>query len=256
MSRQSQYFQNFKMQLQQKLSVARDREQILQNRVYTLEKQLLDMTVAAATNMATIGAVRITAGSLPLIPSLRGEGEGEEEGEKREERRKQWYQNVGRRRDVGRESDEGKTENEMDGGREKDANQSPNEARLQGFILSLKEDLRVLLEREENGMAERRGLTEQLQEAQESSQLLVCKVEATKAEVLQLKLSEHSLMEEVEELREENQRLQQSLREASATCPSPGTDSPIPSPAAGSAVSSTSSSAGSSGKVCNTTHAA
>ncbi|XP_076015691.1 uncharacterized protein LOC143008033 isoform X2 [Genypterus blacodes] len=226
MSRQSLYFESFKMQLQQKLSAARDREQILQNRVYTLEKQLLDMSVAAATNTATIGALRITAGPLSLVPSLRGEGEGEEGGEKREERRKQWHQNMGR------QSDEGKTEKETEGAREKDANQSWNEARLQGFILSLKEDLRVLLEREESGMAERRLLSEQLQEAQESGQILGCKVEATKAEVLQLKMSERSLMEEAEELREENHRLQQSLRDALAACPSPG-----PGPAAGSDVS-------------------
>lgn len=238
MSRQSLYFESFKMQLQQKLSAARDREQILQNRVYTLEKQLLDMSVAAATNTATICAVRITAGPLSLVPSLRGEGEGEEGGE---EKRKQWHQNMGREREAGRESDEGKTKKDTDGAREKDANQSWNEARLQGFILSLKEDLRVLLEREESSMAERRALSEQLQEAQESSQILGCKVEATKAEVLQLKMSERSLMEEAEELRQENQRLQQSLRDALAACASPG-----PGSAAGSDVSG-------SGEVCNIT---
>ncbi|KAF7667605.1 hypothetical protein LDENG_00053290 [Lucifuga dentata] len=258
MSRQSQYFENFKTQLQQKLTVARDREQILQNRVYTLEKQLLDVTVAAATKMTTISAVRITAGSIPLLPSLRGEGEGEEEGEKREERRKQWHRNPGHQREAGRECDEGKIEKEMEGGRDKDTNQSSNEARLQGFILSLQEDLRVLLEREENGMAEQRGLLEQLQETQENSHFLGCKVEEMKVEVHQLKLSERSLMEEVEELREENQRLQQSLREAAAaipesTCLSPETNSPGPSPAAGFLKALTKnmghSSAGTSGKV-------
>ncbi|TMS17047.1 Janus kinase and microtubule-interacting protein 3 [Larimichthys crocea] len=85
MSRQSQYFENFKTQLQQKLSLARDREQSLQNRIYTLEKQLLDMTVSAATGMGTISAVRITAGTVThweeqvRLPFMRGEGEGEEE---------------------------------------------------------------------------------------------------------------------------------------------------------------------------------
>ncbi|TDH07610.1 hypothetical protein EPR50_G00107940 [Perca flavescens] len=214
MSRQSQYFENYKTQLQHKLSLARDREQSLQNRIYTLEKQLVDMTVSAATGMATISAVRFTAETVThweeqgRLPPMRGEGEGEEE--KKEERRRQWQPSVGIEREGGRG-----VEKEIQGGRVKDPKQNSNEARLQGFILSLQEDLRVLLEREEDGMTERRGLVEQLQEAQENSHFLGCKVEEMKAEVHQLKLSENSLMEEVEELKEENHRLQQSLTDAS-----------------------------------------
>ncbi|XP_068570913.1 uncharacterized protein [Cebidichthys violaceus] len=233
MSRQSQYFQNFKTQLQHKLSLARDREQSLQNRIYTLEKQLLDMTVSAATGIAMISAVRITAGTVThweeqeRLPPMRGEGEGEEE--RKEERRRQWQPSVGYKREGGLEG-----EKEIQGERVKETNS--NEARLQGFILSLQEDLRVLLEREEGGMTERRGLMEQLQEAQENSHFLGCQVEEMKAEVLQLKLSEKSLMEEVEELKEENHKLQQILRDPAnqtasqsftvpeSTCPSPGSN--------------------------------
>ncbi|XP_035858524.1 trichohyalin-like isoform X2 [Sander lucioperca] len=232
MSRQSQYFENYKTQLQHKLSLARDREQSLQNRIYTLEKQLLDMTVSAATGMATISAVRLTAETVThweeqgRLPPMRGEGEGEEE--RKEERRRQWQPSVGIEREGGRGG-----EKETQGGRVKDTKQNSNEARLQGFILSLEEDLRVLLEREEEGMTERRGLVEQLQEAQENSHFLGCKVEEMKAEVHQLKLSENSLMEEVEELKEENHRLQQSLTDAAnqtsavpeSTCPGPGSNS-------------------------------
>ncbi|XP_030252294.1 myosin-7B isoform X2 [Sparus aurata] len=241
MSRQSQYFENFKTQLQHKLSTARDREQSLQNRIYTLEKQLLEMTVSAATGMATIGAVRITAGTAKpweeqeRLPSMRGEGEGEEA--RKEERRKQWQPSVGAEGEGGKDN-EGKTEEDIQGGRVKDTGQKSNEARLQGFILSLQEDLRVLLEREEDGMTERRGLMEQLQAAQENSHFLGCKVEDMKAEVQQLKLSEGSLMEEAEELREENRNLQQMLTDAanqthsqSPTCLAPGTISPSCSPA-------------------------
>ncbi|KAG7230337.1 hypothetical protein INR49_024441 [Caranx melampygus] len=239
MSRQSQYFENYKTQLQHKLSLAQDREQRLQNRIYTLEKQLLDMTVSAATGMATTSAVRITAGTVTQwteqerLTSMRGEGEGEEE--KKEERKKQSQPSVRMEREGGREGDEGKTEKEMEGGgKNKDTPQSSNEGRLQGFILSLQEDLRVLLEREEDGMTERRGLMKQLQEAQENSHFLSCRVEEMKAEVDQLKQSESSLVEEVEELREQSHRLQQILREAAnqtpsqssvdpePTCPSPG----------------------------------
>ncbi|XP_035525701.1 trichohyalin-like [Morone saxatilis] len=252
MSRQSQYFENFKTQLQHKLSLARDREQSLQNRIYALEKQLLDMTVSAATGMTTISAVRITAGTVThweeqeRLPFMRGEGEGEEE--RKEERRKQWQPSVGIERGGARESDEGKTAKEIQGKRVKDTQQNSNEAGLQGFILSLQEDLRVLLEREEGGMTERRGLLEQLQEAQENSHFLGCKVEEMKAEVHQLKLSENSLMEEVEELREENNRLQQIHTDAanqtssqSSTIPSAGlgTSSPNCSPAVSSVSSNT-----------------
>ncbi|KAI4818660.1 hypothetical protein KUCAC02_003964, partial [Chaenocephalus aceratus] len=170
MSRQSQYFENFKTQLQHKIRLARDREQSQQNRIYTLEKQLLDMTSS-----------------------------------------------VGNEREA---------EKDIQGGPVKDATQTPSEARLQGFILSLQEDLRVLLEREEHGMTERRRLMEQLQESQENSHFLGCKVEEMKAEEQQLKLSESSLMEEAGELKEENQRLKQSLTDAAkhtATCPGTNT---------------------------------
>ncbi|XP_034453863.1 trichohyalin isoform X2 [Hippoglossus hippoglossus] len=241
MSRQSQYFENFKTQVQHKLSLARDREQSLQNRLYTLEKRLLDMTVSAATGMATIRAVRITAGTVTLraeqqrLTSMRGEGEGEEE--RKEERMKQWQTSVIPEREGGLEGDEGETEKEIEGGGNNDTKQSSDESRLQGFILSLQEDLRVLLERGEDGMTERRGLVEQLAEAQENGHFLGNRVEEMKAEVHRLKLSESSLMEEVEELREENDRLQLILREAanqtasqSSTvvenaCTGPGTNS-------------------------------
>ncbi|XP_034398940.1 myosin-7B-like isoform X2 [Cyclopterus lumpus] len=233
MSRQSQYFENFKTQLQHKLSLGWDREQILQNRIYTLEKQLLDMTVSAATGIATISAVRITAGTVThweeqdRLPPMRGEGEGEEE--RKEERRRQWQPSVGYKREAGLEG-----EKEIQGEQVKETNS--NEARLQGFILSLQEDLRVLLEREEGGMTERRGLMEQLQEAHEKRHFLDCKVEEMKAEVQQLKRSENSLMEEVEELKEENHRLQQMPRDPTnqttsqsftvpeSTCLSPGSN--------------------------------
>lgn len=232
MSRQTQYFENFKSQFQQKLSLARDREQSLQNRIYTLEKQLLDMTVSAATGIARIGAVRVTAGTITCweqqerLTFVRGEGEGEEEN--REEKRKQWQPSVGIKREGGRESDEVKAEE----GRSKDTRLSPNEARLQGFILSLQEDLRVLLEREEDGMTERRKLIEQLQEAEENSHFLGSKVEEMEAKVHQLKLTECSLMEEVEGLTKENYILKSFLEEAashtpsqSSTCLSPCTSS-------------------------------
>ncbi|XP_047209094.1 trichohyalin-like isoform X1 [Girardinichthys multiradiatus] len=218
MSRQSQYFENFKTQLQQKLNLARDREQSLQSRIYSLEKQLLNVTVSSATGMATITAIRITAGTgihmdeLDRLPSMRGEGEGEEEN--KEERRKQWQPNVATVIKEGPKVDEGKTETDTEGERDKETKHTSNEARLQSFIISLQEDLKVLLEREEDGMTERRKLLDELQEAQENSHSLDCKVEEMKAELHQLKQSESSLMEEVEDLKKENQSLQQILRDA------------------------------------------
>lgn len=220
MSHQSQYFENFKTQLQDKLNMALDREQKLQNRIFALERQLLDMTVSAATSTATISAVRITADRTTTrwkdqerLPSMRGEGEGEEE--RKEDKMRQLQPSVGTEREGGREGDETMTEIEIQAGRVKETKQNSNEARLQGFILSLQEDLRVLLEREERGMTVQRELTEQLHEVQKNNQFLGCKVEEMKSQVNLLKLSESSLMEEVEELREENQRLQQILKNVS-----------------------------------------
>nr|XP_057919794.1 protein FAM184A-like [Doryrhamphus excisus] len=185
MCRQCRYFDRFKAQLQHKLSQARDREESLQKRIYALEKQLLDATVsAAATDAGTLTAMRITAETErhfqehERLPGAREEGEGEEEGNGGRK-----HPNVGAERNG---THEDKPEQEK--------------ARLQGFILNLQEDLRVLLEREESGVTERRRLVEQLQEAQENSQLLCCEVEEMKVEIRELKFSERILMKEVEEL--------------------------------------------------------
>lgn len=220
MSRQSQYFENFKGQLQHKLSLCRDREQSLQNRIYTLEKQLLDMAVSAATGRAAHSAVRITAagpgalwGDQERLPSLRGEGEGEEE--KSEDAGKHWKPNVGNEREGSQEGVEGVAEILEPGERSQETRQNSNESRLKDFILSLQEDLRVLLEREEVGLTEQRRLMEQLQDAQEKSHNLGCKAEQMEAQVKQLEVSESSLMEEVEELKEENHRLQLMIEGAS-----------------------------------------
>lgn len=206
MSRQSQYFENFKAQLQHNLNLSRDKEQSLQNRIYTLEKQLLDMAVSAATGQVTHCPVRITAagsgtpwGDQERLPSLRGEGEGEEE--KGEDAWKQWQPNEGDERNGSQQGVLGVSEIPEQGERTKETRPNSNESRLRDFILCLQEDLRVLLEREEIGLTEQRKLMEQLQDAQE-------KAEEMEVQVRQLQLSESSLMEEVEELKEENHRLQ------------------------------------------------
>lgn len=227
MSSQSQFFETFKTQLQQRLNQALDREQSLQKRVFALEKQLLDMTVSAATGTAAISAVRITAnttsaqwGNRERLPSMRGEGEGEEE--RNEDRRKHQQPSVGIKSDK-REGNDVVTGDRVEAGRSIETERDLTEARLQGFILSLQEDLRVLLEREDHSVTVRRGLMEQLQEAQENNQLLSCKVEEMKAQVNQLKLSESSLNEEVEKLRQENHRLEQILRDVDDQTRHPGT---------------------------------
>lgn len=226
MSRQSQYFENFKVQLQHKLNVSRDKERSLQNRIYTLEKQLLDMAVSAATGRAAHCPVRITAagsgtlwGDQERLPSLRGEGEGEEE--KREDAWKQWQPNVGDERRGSQQGVQGVLEIPEQGEGTKDTRTNSNESRLQDFILSLQEDLRVLLEREEVGLAEQRKLMEQLQDAQEKSRYLGYKVEEMEAQVKQLQLSESSLTEEVEELKEENHRPQRACSQSGTTFQGP-----------------------------------
>ncbi|XP_061644707.1 ciliary rootlet coiled-coil protein 2-like [Phyllopteryx taeniolatus] len=214
MGRQSQYFDNFKHQFHHKLSLARNREESLQKRIYTLEKQLLDMTVSAATDVAVLSAVRIAPRIKThweehgRLPGAREEGEGEEE--KIEGKRRKWLPNNGGEKDGRQEGDKGPTENKRS---TEDDNQNSNEVRLQGLIVTLQEDLRVLLEREESGVTEHSRLIEQLQEAQENSLFLCCKVEEMKVELQQLNLSESALAKDVEELRVENSRLQHDLKD-------------------------------------------
>ncbi|XP_057706180.1 myosin heavy chain, striated muscle-like isoform X2 [Corythoichthys intestinalis] len=214
MRRQSEYFEKFKCQLHHKLSLARDREESLQKRIYTLEKQLLDMTVSAATNIAALNAVRIAPRSEThreehgRLPGAREEGEGEEE--KNEGNTSQWQPNNGGESNGRLKVNKGIAENKWS----TDNKLTSNEVRLQGFILTLQEDLRVLLDREERGVTEHRRLIEQLQEAQENNLFLCCKVEEMKVELQQLNLSESALIKEVEELRVENTRVQHDIKDS------------------------------------------
>ncbi|XP_055744915.1 golgin subfamily B member 1-like isoform X3 [Salvelinus fontinalis] len=221
MGRQSQYFELFKSQLHHKLGLARDREQGLQTRLHQLERPVLEMNVSAATYIAPVNTAStnsVTADNVnPImvptsgqqrteterLPHPRSEGEGEEEDGEEKTQRRHYGQQLQQKQgadDREREGEEGE-EGESLGG----------EARLRSFILSLQEDLRVLLEREEQKLAEQRGLMEQLQEVQENNHFLSCTLEEMRTVVHRLKLTESSLMEEVEELQEENQRLCQRL---------------------------------------------
>ncbi|XP_064829680.1 centromere-associated protein E-like isoform X3 [Oncorhynchus masou masou] len=225
MGRQSQYFEHFKSQLHHKLGLARDREQGLQTRLYQLERPVLEMNVSAATYIAPVNTAStnsVTADNVKSImvptsgqqrteterlPHPREEGEGEEEdGEEKTQRR-----HYGQQLQQKQGADDRDIEGEREGEEGEDGESLGGEARLRSFILSLQEDLRVLLEREEQGLAEQRGLMEQLEEVQENNHFLSCTLEEMRTVVHRLKLTESSLMEEVEELQEENQRLCQRL---------------------------------------------
>ncbi|XP_029507990.2 centromere-associated protein E isoform X2 [Oncorhynchus nerka] len=225
MGRQSQYFEHFKSQLHHKLGLARDREQGLQTRLHQLERPVLEMNVSAATYIAPVNTAStnsVTADNVKSImvptsgqqrteterlPHPREEGEGEEEdGEEKTQRR-----HYGQQLQQKQGADDREIEGEREGEEGEDGESLGGEARLRSFILSLQEDLRVLLEREEQGLAEQRGLMEQLEEAQENIHFLSCTLEEMRTVVHRLKLTESSLMEEVEELQEENQRLCQRL---------------------------------------------
>ncbi|CDQ89958.1 unnamed protein product [Oncorhynchus mykiss] len=256
MGRQSQYFEHFKSQLHHKLGLARDREQGLQTRLYQLERPVLEMNVSAATYIAPVNTAStnsVTADNVKSImvptsgqqrteterlPHPREEGEGEEEDGEAKTQRRHYGQQLQQKQGVdGRE-----IEGEREGEEGDDGETLGGEARLRSFILSLQEDLRVLLEREEQGLAEQRGLMEQLEEAQENNHFLSCTLEEMKTVVHRLKLTESSLMEEVEELQEENQRLCQrvshTLRQTNHSLGS--TDpSPVSTPSLATSLSNT-----------------
>ncbi|CAB1325281.1 unnamed protein product, partial [Coregonus sp. 'balchen'] len=225
MGRQSQYFEHFKSQLHHKLGLARDREQGLQTRLHQLERPVLEMNVSAATNIAPVNTASInsvTAANVnPImvptsgqqrpeterLPHPREEGEGEEEDEEENKQSRHYGQPLQQKQGA----DDREIEGEREGEEGEEGESLGGEARLRSFIFSLQEDLRVLLEREEQGLAEQRGLMEQLQEVQENNHFLSCTLEEMRTVVHRLKLTESSLMEEVEELQEENQRLCQRL---------------------------------------------
>ncbi|XP_070994333.1 uncharacterized protein C4orf50-like [Oncorhynchus clarkii lewisi] len=225
MGRQSQYFEHFKSQLHHKLGLARDREQGLQTRLYQLEQPVLEMNISAATYIAPVNTAStnsVTADNVKSImvptsgqqrteterlPHPREEGEGEEEDGEAKTQRRHYGQQLQQKQGA----DDREIEGEREGEEGDDGETLGGEARLRSFILSLQEDLRVLLEREEQGLAEQRGLMEQLEEAQENNHFLSCTLEEMKTVVHRLKLTESSLMEEVEELQEENQRLCQRV---------------------------------------------
>ncbi|KAM9413721.1 uncharacterized protein ACWYII_025406 isoform 1-T2 [Salvelinus alpinus] len=213
MGRQSQYFELFKSQLHHKLGLARDREQGLQTRLHQLERPVLEMNVSAATYIAPVNTAStnsVTADNVnPImvptsgqqrteterLPHPREEGEGEEEDGEEKTQRRHYGQQL--------QQKQGADDRQIEGERE-------GEEGEEGESLG-GEDLRVLLEREEQKLAEQRGLMEQLQEAQENNHFLSCTLEEMRTVVHRLKLTESSLMEEVEELQEENQRLCQRL---------------------------------------------
>ena len=87
-----------------------------------------------------------------------------------------------------------------------------NEGRLKSFVSSLQADLRELLGREETGLAERRALRDGLQDAEDNVEFLSHKLEDFRSRIHQLKLSESALLEEVDELAEENERLRGSMQ--------------------------------------------
>lgn len=130
--------------------------------------------------------------------------EREEEDGEGEEENTQWRR-YGQHLQQAQGEDEIEIEEEREGGE-----REGGEDRRRGFILSLQEDLRGLLEKEEQGLEERRGLLEQLQDAQQNGHFLSCKVEEMRTVVHRLKLNESSMTEEVEELQEENQTVRGS----------------------------------------------
>lgn len=129
-------------------------------------------------------------------------------------------------------------EEELEDEEEEEEGGLGNEGRLKSFVSSLQADLRELLGREEAGLAERRALREGLQDAEDNVEFLSHKLEDFRSRIHQLKLSESALLEEVEELAEENERLRGSLQvtnQLSGPGPAPNLDpSPTPTTPSGS----------------------
>ncbi|XP_064810526.1 trichohyalin-like [Oncorhynchus masou masou] len=206
---QSQYFEHFKSQLQHKFGLARDDEQGLQTRVHQLERHVLEMSVSSSTNIATVNAASV---NYPvMVPTVHRvqrlahpREERKEENGEGEEENTQWRR-YGQHLQQKQGEDEIEIEEEREGERESVRERG---VRTDGAASSsASRRTSGLLEKEEQGLEERRGLLEKLQDAQQNGHFLSSKVEEMRTVVNRLKLNESSMTEEVEELQEENQRL-------------------------------------------------
>ncbi|XP_051896888.1 myosin-13-like [Pristis pectinata] len=179
MNKQSEYFEHYKQRQQQLMVKLREREQSLQNQVFKLERERIDLNATSIVLKTELQQVTAKFTKLEKACTRRS-------------------------KDLS-EHDMDLTNMEsclLDG-----------ENQIKEQILVLQDDLKRLLEKEAANNQEREQFRERLQQAEDNESFLTRKLEDFRSRIHELKLSESSLQEQIEDLEEENEKLRKELKD-------------------------------------------
>ncbi|XP_072898740.1 uncharacterized protein [Hemitrygon akajei] len=179
MNKQSEYFEHYKQRQQQLTMKLRERELSLQNQLFKLEREKIDLNATSIVLKSELH--QVTAKFTKLEKA-----------------------HMRRNRD-GSEHDVDLTNME--------SCLLSGEDHIKEQILVLQNDLKSLLEKEAANNQEREQFQERLQQAEENESFLTHKLEDFRSRIHELKLSESSLQEQIEDLEEENKKLRKDLKE-------------------------------------------
>ncbi|XP_067850434.1 uncharacterized protein [Heptranchias perlo] len=179
MNKQSEYFEHYKQKQQQQMVKLRERELSLQNQVFKLERERIDLNATSVVLRTELQKVTAKFTKLEKAHTKRSKDLSEHDAE---------LTNM-------------------------ESFLSDREDQIKDHILVLQHDLKNLLEKEEANNQEKEQLRDRLQQAEDNEDFLTHKLEDFRSRIHELKLSESSLQEQVEELEEENEKLRRELKE-------------------------------------------
>ncbi|XP_059821239.1 centrosome-associated protein CEP250-like isoform X2 [Hypanus sabinus] len=179
MNKQSEYFEHYKQRQQQLTMKLRERELSLQNQLFKLEREKIDLSATSIVLKSELHQVTAKFTKLEKAHMRRNRDGSEHDTD---------LTNMG-------------------------SCLLSGEDHIKEQILVLQNDLKSLLEKEAANNQEREQFQERLQQAEENESFLTHKLEDFRSRIHELKLSESSLQEQIEDLEEENEKLRKDLKE-------------------------------------------
>ncbi|XP_069779216.1 golgin subfamily A member 6-like protein 7 [Narcine bancroftii] len=179
MNKQSEYFEHYKQRQLQLMAKLREREQCLQNQVFKLERERIDLNATSIVLQTELQQVTEKFTKLEKACTRRSKGHSEDN------------------KDLAN-----KGSCLLDG-----------EKQLKEQILVLQDEVKNLLEKEEINNQEKEQLLERLQQTEDNENFLTRKLEDFRSRIHELKLSESSLQEQIEDLEEENEKLRREMKD-------------------------------------------
>ncbi|XP_062902758.1 golgin subfamily B member 1-like isoform X2 [Mobula hypostoma] len=179
MNKQSEYFEHYKQRQQQLIMKLRERELSLQNQIFKLEREKIDLNATSIVLKTELQQVTAKLTKLEKAHMRRSRDRSEHD------------------------TDLTNMESCVLNG----------EDHIKEQILVLQNDLKRLLEKEAANNQEREQFQERLQQAEENESFLTHKLEDFRSRIHELKLSESSLQEQIEDLEEENEKLRKDLKD-------------------------------------------